>query len=126
MATPTTSAYRGGRSARVWRWTAGTGIALVVLAAVHLVAQHFVVEETGGLRTYAQVLDYLAHPVILVLEAGLLLAVTIHAMLGLRSVLYDLDLGARARRRVDAVLWAVGTLTVAYGAFLLVVLASRA
>ena len=25
--------YPGGRSARAWRWTAGSGLALVVLAA---------------------------------------------------------------------------------------------
>jgi hypothetical protein len=27
-------AYRGGRSARVWHWTAGTGMALLITLAV--------------------------------------------------------------------------------------------
>ena len=40
--------YPGARSARAWRWTAGSGIALVVLATAHIVAQHFVVHGTGG------------------------------------------------------------------------------
>lgn len=123
---PAPRVYPGGRSARAWRWTVGSGAALVVLAAVHMVAQHFVVDETGGMRTYRQVLEYLSHPVIFAIECGLLFAVTIHAMLGVRGVLFDFDFGPRARRRIDAGLWALGTLTIAYGLVLLITLASRA
>jgi succinate dehydrogenase hydrophobic anchor subunit len=43
----------------------------------------------------------------------LLVAVTIHAMLGVRSVLFDLDLKSRTRRRVDRVLLTLGATTVA-------------
>ena len=75
-------AYRRGRSARAWYWTAGSGIALVALATMHIVAQHFIVHQTGGLRTYSEVLSYIANPVIFILESGFLFAVTIHAMLG--------------------------------------------
>jgi len=118
-------AYPGGRSARAWRWTAGSGLALVVLACVHIVAQHFVVHGTGGLRTYRQVLDYIANPVIFVIECGFLFAVAIHAMLGVRSILHDLELRARTKRRLDVTLWVTGTLTVVYGLVLLIVLAAR-
>ena len=117
--------YPGGRSARTWRWTVGSGLALVVLACVHIVAQHFVMHGTGGLRTYRQVLDYIANPVIFVVECGFLFALVIHGMLGVRSILHDLDLRARTKHRLDIALWAVGTLTVAYGLVLLIVLATR-
>ena len=110
----------------VWRVTAFTGIGLFVLLAVHMVAHHFVVQSTGGLRTYDQVLDYLANPVILVVECTLLAFITVHAMLGLRSVLFDLTAGARARARISRGLVALGVLTVAYGLFLVITLASRA
>jgi succinate dehydrogenase hydrophobic anchor subunit len=126
MHEPRARVYPGGRSARVWRWTVGTGVALVALAAVHMVAQHFVVQETGGLRTYHQVLEYLSHPVIFALECGFLFAVTIHALLGVRGVLLDFDFGPRARRRIDAGLWTVGTLTIGWGLVLLITLATRA
>jgi succinate dehydrogenase hydrophobic anchor subunit len=116
----------GTRSARVWWWTVGTGSALLVLVTVHMVAHHFVVDELGGLRTYDQVLDYVGNPLILAIEALLLLTVTIHAMLGVRSVLLDFDWGPRARRLVDAGLWLLGVLTVLYGYVLLAVLAWRA
>lgn len=116
----------GGRSARAWWWTALSGAALLVLLAIHMVAHHFVVDSVGGLRSYEQVLDYLANPVIFTIECFFLLAVTIHALLGLRGVLFDLGLGPRARRRTDALLWILGVVTVAYGLFLVGTLASRA
>jgi succinate dehydrogenase hydrophobic anchor subunit len=100
-AKPPEQAYRRGRSSRVWHWTAGTGMALVLLVTMHIVAQHFIVHQKGGLRTYAEVLSYVSNPVIFVLEAAFLVVVTIHAMLGLRGVLHDLDPSARTRLRID-------------------------
>ena len=118
-------AYRRGRSTRVWHWTAGTGMALVLLATMHIVAQHFIVHQKGGLRTYGEVLTYIGNPVIFVLESAFLVAVTIHAMLGVRGVLGDLDLSPKTRRRVDRGLWFLGTVTVGYGMTLLITLAVR-
>lgn len=118
--------HAGGKTTRVWWWTAGTGAALLVLVAVHMIAHHFVVEDVGGLRTYEQVLEYISNPVIFTLECFFLLTVTVHALLGLRSVLFDLNLGRTAKRRVDVGLWALGILTLAYGFFLVATLASRA
>ena len=118
-------AYRRGRSARVWHWTAGTGMALVLLATMHIVAQHFIVHQKGGLRTYGEVLTYIGNPVIFVLESAFLVAVTIHALLGVRGVLGDLDLSPQTRVRIDRGLWVLGTVTVAYGLALLMTLAVR-
>lgn len=115
-----------GRSSRAWWWTALTGAALLLLLTVHMVAHHFVVEDVGGLRSYEQVLDYIANPVIFTLELFFLIVVTIHALLGLRGVLFDLGIGVRARRRTDLLLWLLGLVTVGYGFFLLGTLASRA
>lgn len=114
------------RGARVWRWTTFSGAALLLLVTVHMVAHHFVVEEIGGLRDYAKVLEYVSSPLILVSETTFLLAVTIHAMLGVRGVLFDLGPSERGRRRIDVGLTFLGIATVAYGAFLLATLASRA
>jgi succinate dehydrogenase hydrophobic anchor subunit len=103
-----------------------TGVALLILLGVHMVANHFVVESVGGLRSYRQVLDYIRHPVILATESVFLLVVTVHAMLGVRGVILDLDPSPRARRWIDAGLIALGVLTLAYGYFLVGTLASRA
>lgn len=111
---------------RTWRWTAATGAALLVLVTIHMIAHHFVVEEVGGLRTYDHVLDYIANPAIFVIESIFLVVVTIHAMLGLRSVLFDLGLSERAKELVSKGLVVLGIVTVAYGFVLIGVLASRA
>ena len=114
------------RGSRSWRATALSGVAVLVLVTVHMVAHHFVVEHVGGLRTYRQVLEYIGNPVILVVEAVFLVVVTWHAMLGLRSVLFDLGHSSRMRRTLSRGLVALGVLTVAYGLVLLAVLAARA
>jgi succinate dehydrogenase hydrophobic anchor subunit len=85
-----------------------------------------VVERIGGLRTYHDVLEYIGNPVIFVIEGVFLVVVTIHAMLGLRSVLFDFGLSERSRRVVDRALTALGVVTVVYGFALVGVLASRA
>ena len=120
------SAQATYRGARVWRWTAFSGVALLALVTVHMVAHHFVVESVGGLRTYRQVLEYLSSPIILVTESVFLVTVTTHAMLGVRGVLLDLGPSETARRRIDRALLALGALTVAYGFLLIGTLAARA
>lgn len=117
---------RRGRQTLAWRATASTGVALIVLITVHMVAHHFVVHETGGLRSYRQVLEYVANPVMFTIELLFLVVVTAHAMLGLRSVLFDLATGERARAWISRALVVLGVVTVAYGVTLIVTLASRA
>jgi succinate dehydrogenase hydrophobic anchor subunit len=119
-------APRSAASARDWRLTTFTGVALLGLLLVHMVGHHFVVEGVGGLRTYDQVLDYIAHPVIFTIESFFLLFVTVHAMLGLRSVLLDLDPTPGIRRVIDVGIVVLGLATLAYGYFLIGTLASRA
>ncbi|MGZ5213203.1 MAG: hypothetical protein ACXWEJ_03035 [Actinomycetota bacterium] len=126
MAATTPIEDTGARRSRTWKGTAYSGVALLVLVTVHMVAHHFVVAEVGGLRTYAQVLDYIANPFIFLIECLFLVIVTTHAMLGLRSVLFDFGLSARSKRLVSRGLLTLGIVTVAYGLALIGVLASRA
>lgn len=100
-----------------WVWQAASGVALLVLLTVHMVAQHFVVEN--GLRTYAQIVEYLRSPVILVIEHLFLVTVTLHAMLGIRAVLLDLGPAPAAQRRITRWLTGLGVVTVGYGVWLL-------
>lgn len=124
MAT-TTQPERSTRS-RSWWWTAITGVSLLVLVTIHMVAHHFVVDEVGGLRTYQHVLEYIRTPIIFVIEGVFLVVVTAHAMLGLRSVLLDFGLSERRRRLLERGLVGLGVVTVIYGFVLIGVLASKA
>lgn len=126
MATTRRAEVPAAHRSRTWRATAITGIALLALVTVHMVANHFVVQEVGGLRTYHQVLAYIGNPVMLAIESLFLVVVTIHAMLGLRSVLFDFGLSVTMKRLVNRGLLALGILTVVYGFVLIGTLASRA
>jgi succinate dehydrogenase hydrophobic anchor subunit len=106
-------------------WTAQvvSGVLLLVLLTVHMVAQHFVV--AGGLRTYADVIAWIRNPVVLAVEALLLVCVTWHGIAGVHAVLLDLGLRGRAERIVARVLLDLGVVTVLYGLWLLYMLAFR-
>ena len=94
-------------------WQAVTGVAVMGLVTLHMVANHFIVPE--GLRDYAQVVAYLSSPIIIVLEVAFLVTVAWHGLLGLRAVIFDLGLSARVERWVTRVLVVVGVATVGYG-----------
>jgi succinate dehydrogenase hydrophobic anchor subunit len=122
---PESRELQGRSGTRAWRATALSGVAVLVLVTVHMIAHHFVVEEVGGLRTYRQVLEYVGNPIILALESLFLVVVTWHGLLGVRAVLFDLGLSETAKRRVSRGLLVLGVVTVGYGLTLIGVLASR-
>lgn len=113
---------RTSRGSWSWILQAITGVLLVALLGFHMWANHFVVE--GGLRTYEDVVAYLAAPVILVWEVLFLGVVTWHALLGVRAIIFDLGLSRAAERTVTLVLTAIGVATVAYGLWLTYVIVS--
>ncbi|MFN8595121.1 MAG: hypothetical protein U0559_02935 [Anaerolineae bacterium] len=108
-----------------WSWIlqAFTGVMLLVLLGLHMVAQHFVV--AGGLRTYADVVAYLSNPFIFLLEIAFLIIVTWHALLGVRAVLFDLGLKPHHERRITVVLTVIGVLAVTYGIWLSATIVSQ-
>ena len=101
----------------IWFVQAFTGILLIILLSLHMIAQHFIVE--GGLREYADIVDYLRNPIILVLESMFLVTVTIHALLGVRAFVFDFGLAEKSERRVSRSLLWLGVVTVGYGAWII-------
>jgi succinate dehydrogenase cytochrome b556 subunit len=108
-----------------WSWIlqAFTGVMLLVLLGLHMVAQHFVV--AGGLRTYADVVAYISNPFIFLLEIAFLIIVTWHALLGVRAILFDLGLKPQIERRLTVVLTVIGLLAVTYGIWLSATIVSQ-
>ena len=99
-----------------WLWQAISGVGLIVLVGLHMFAHHFVAPE--GIRDFAGVVDYLRHPLIVVLEVAFLISVSAHALLGVRAILFDLGLSDRSEKNVTRILTVVGVLTVGYGLWL--------
>ncbi len=112
---------RRSKSRRAFWWQVISGVFLVVLATVHMVADHFVVP--GGLRTYADVVAYIGTPAIFLLETVFLIMVTVHALLGVRAVLLDLSPSETTTRRLDRVLVLLGVVTMIYATGLMAVVA---
>ena len=111
MATVTLKDRRRAFPVSVWLVQSVTGVLLLVLLVVHMIANHFV--APGGLRTYAEVVAWLRNPVVFGVEVLFLVTVTVHALLGVRSVL------------LDRLALLVGAATIAYGLSLLLVVAAR-
>ncbi|MGH2536757.1 MAG: hypothetical protein ACRDHL_05135 [Candidatus Promineifilaceae bacterium] len=105
-----------GAAGALWLVQAFSGLLLVFLLLLHMVAHHFVVE--GGLRTFADVVDYVSQPVIFGLEVLFLIVVIVHAVLGLRAILLDLGLTGRSQRMADRLLALLGAVTLGYGLWL--------
>ncbi len=99
-----------------WFWQSVTGILLILLVGLHMIAHHFVAE--GGIRDFQQVIAYLSNPIIILTELAFLVSVTVHAMLGMRSILFDLGLSPQWERVVTYGAVVIGGLTVLYGFWL--------
>lgn len=108
------------RSGSMWLVQAITGILLVALLGTHMVVHHFVVE--GGLRDFQQVMDYVANPLVMIVEILFVIFATIHALLGVRAILIDLRPSAGAMRAIEWGLRVVGLVIIAYGIYLAVAL----
>jgi len=111
---------RPDSSAGIWIIQAVTGLLLILLLGLHMIAHHYVVE--GGLRTYQDVVDYISNPIVFVLELLFLIVVTPHAMLGMQNIVLDLGPSESARR---AIIWIFRILTIVvlgYGIWLAIAL----
>ncbi|MGD8586423.1 MAG: hypothetical protein PVJ75_13820, partial [Chloroflexota bacterium] len=86
--TPKKKTIQRNSATTVWIIQAISGLLLILLLGLHMIAHHFIVD--GGLRTYQDVLDYISNPVIFILEVLFLIVVTPHAMLGLQGIVLDL------------------------------------
>ncbi len=108
------------RTGSLWLVQAIAGGLLVVFLGIHLVAQHFLIP--GGLRSYADVVDYLRQPLALVAEIGLLASVLVHAGLGFRSTLVDVIRDPRRLTLASRVIAAVGAAIFVYAMWLTLVI----
>ena len=106
----------GPRNPPSFVWQVISGVALIVLLGLHMIAQHFIVPT--GLRFYADVIEWLRDPVMVVLEVAFLVFVTYHALVGVRAILFDFGFSERTERRITNVLWVVGIATIVYGVVL--------
>lgn len=109
-------AARRDRSGSLWLVQAFSGLFLVFILGAHMIAHHFIVE--GGLRDYQQVLEYVANPVVFVIEVLFVILGVVHALLGVRAIITDLRPSAGTLRVVNWALALFGLVAIGYGLWL--------
>lgn len=115
--------YKAREGAGVWIFKIFAGLFIVLLLALHFVVNHLV--APGGLLSYADVVAYYQVPIIPIIEGVFLILVVSHSLVGLRSIILDLNPSDRILKGITTALWVVGIAAVAYGIWLLVVVAGR-
>lgn len=115
---------RSLNSVATFRWLlqAGLGIALVIFLAIHLIVNHWVAPQ--GLLTYADVVHYYDVAGIAWMESLFLIVVTGHCLLGLQSIVLDLNLRPEITRIITRLLLLAGVITIIYGIWLIRIIVS--
>ncbi len=112
-----------GEGALLWLAKILTGVLLIVVIIIHQIANHLIVE--GGLMTYADVVVYFQNPIIVAMEIFFVIFVVAHALMGLRSVILDLNPSRAALTIVNWLFVLLGSGAILYGIYLALEIASR-
>ncbi len=112
-----------GEGALLWLAKITSGALLILVLIVHMIVNHLVAE--GGLLTYADVVAYFSNPWVVAMEIFFLVFVVSHALMGLRSILLDLNPSNGFLKGVNLLFTLVGIGAVVYGIWLALEIASR-
>ena len=109
----------------VWLWLLKIvgGLLVFVVLGIHFVVNHLV--APGGLLSYQDVINYYKVPIVPIMEIGFLVFVVSHCLMGLRSILLDLNPSDRLLNWIDGLLVVGGVGACVYGAWLVILLAGR-
>ena len=107
----------------LWLYKMVAGGLIVVLLGVHFIVNHLVAPE--GLLNYNDVLRYYTNPIVPIMEVAFLIFVISHALIGLRSIILDLNPSEKLLHRIDIIFVAAGAAFTIYGIWLVVVIVQR-
>ncbi|MBN2203459.1 MAG: succinate dehydrogenase, hydrophobic membrane anchor protein [Thermoleophilia bacterium] len=98
----------------MWPWLGQrvTAVLVLVTIMIHLILTHLFASAP---LTFDDIGQRLASGAVLLNDALLLFAVVFHALNGVRMVVLDYAHLGKGRRAFDALLWAVGAVSVIYG-----------
>jgi succinate dehydrogenase / fumarate reductase membrane anchor subunit len=108
----------------LWLVKQFTGVLVFLFILTHVIVNHFV--SPNGLLTYDEVIRYLGNPWVAAMEITFLVVVIFHSLMGLRSVLLDLNPSPKLMRWIDPALILAGIAAVTYGIWLTSIVIGRA
>jgi succinate dehydrogenase hydrophobic anchor subunit len=114
---------KNGETAWTWFIKIAAGLVIVIILGVHFVINHAV--APGGLLSYADVIRYYQNPLIVAMEIVFLVFVVSHALLGLRSILLDLNPSPALLRAATWACVILGLGAVGYGVWLALTIATK-
>lgn len=112
-----TSTQKPQEGAWLWLLKIIAGLLIVIVMGIHFWVNHLV--APGGLLSYADVLAYYQNPIIPIMEIIFLVFVVTHALLGLRSILLDLNPKQSVLRWINLGLLLLGIIAIVYGTWLI-------
>jgi len=118
------SAPKNREGALLWLYKTVAGLLIVVVLGVHFVVNHLV--APGGLLSYRDVILYFQNPWVVAMEIAFLVFVISHSLIGLRSILLDLNPSESVLKTANAVLLVLGTGAILYGIWLALTIANQA
>jgi succinate dehydrogenase / fumarate reductase membrane anchor subunit len=118
----TKSVQKPNEGTGLWLVKVILGIFIIVLLVVHLIVNHYIGE--GALLTWQNVVDYFSNPWIVFMEITFLFVVVSHSLIGMRSILLDLNPACGTMKIVDWFLFIFGTGSIIYGVWLALKIAS--
>ena len=120
ISTPRPKAREG---AGLWLFKLFAGVLIIALLFVHFIVNHLA--APSGLLSYADVVAYYQNPWIVAMEITFLVFVVSHALVGLRSILLDLNPSDGVLRLADITFVVLGIAAVIYGIWLALTIAAR-
>jgi succinate dehydrogenase hydrophobic anchor subunit len=108
---------KSGETTWLWLFKIVTGVLVVVFLGIHFIVQHLV--NPDGLLTFQQVVQWVSNPWVALMEGTFLVLAVFHALLGVRSVLLDLQPSQGIIRVIDVTFSIVGVVAIIYGIWLL-------
>jgi succinate dehydrogenase hydrophobic anchor subunit len=110
------TAPKAREGAWLWLYKIVAGLLIVVVLGVHFVVNHAV--APGGLLNYEDVIRYYQNPWVVIMEIGFLSFVVSHSLIGLRSILLDLNPSPRILAAANYLLTILGIGAISYGIWL--------
>jgi succinate dehydrogenase / fumarate reductase membrane anchor subunit len=107
----------------LWLLKIAGGLLIVIVLGIHFVINHLV--APGGLLSYQDVINYYKVPIVPIMETIFLLLVVSHSLIGLRSIILDLNPSDRLLKWIDGVLILAGLGASSYGVWLVFFLAAK-
>lgn len=118
----TKSIQKPDEAAGLWLVKVLLGVLIIIILTIHLIVNHFIGE--GALLTWQNVVDYFANPWIVFMEITFLVVVVSHSLIGMRSIILDLNPSNGTMKIVDWVLSIIGVVSTVYGIWLALKIAS--